>query len=105
MSPGSLTHLSDGPVRVVVSGELDIETVPLLREALDAAEYADGRGVILDLAAVSFIDSTGLQLLLSRKIAATADAPQLRIVASDVVRRLVDLAGVQHVIDLEASGG
>ena len=45
------------------SGELDRSTVDRLSSALDAAR-ADGVMVMLDLSAVSFIDTAGLRVLL-----------------------------------------
>jgi anti-anti-sigma factor len=58
------TLCRDGRVRLIVDGELDIATVPRLRELLCrlAAEHAD---VVLDLTGVTFLDSTTVRLLWS----------------------------------------
>ncbi len=46
-----------------VSGELDAYTAPDLRDALDA-ELAEGKSwVIVDMAGLSYLDSTGLGIL------------------------------------------
>ena len=97
------TEHHDGISRVVVYGELDIATVPRLRDALDEAVNGEAVTVTLDLSAISFIDSTGLHLLLSR---AQADDPdrKLRVIASEAVRRVVDLAGLADAIRFEAGG-
>jgi anti-anti-sigma factor len=61
--------VSDGRARVVAKGEIDIATADAVtravREQLDA-----GHGVVLDLSAVDFLDSTGVRALLG----ATNDA-------------------------------
>jgi anti-sigma B factor antagonist len=52
----------DGEFRV--AGELDLLTVPQLREALTSAG-ARGGDIVLDFSGVSFVDSSGLGLLIS----------------------------------------
>jgi anti-sigma B factor antagonist len=53
----------EGDARVVVSGELDMATSPQLTSAVVALADTDARRVVVDLAAVSFIDSTGVSAL------------------------------------------
>ena len=48
---------------VVASGEIDIATSPALREALVAAAESSSN-VVVDLSAVTFLDSTGLGVLM-----------------------------------------
>ena len=53
----------DGVATVSVRGEVDVYTAPQLRECLYGV-VADGIGrVVLDLSAMSFIDSTGLGVI------------------------------------------
>ncbi len=56
-----------GPGRAVVSGEVDREAAPVLRWALDAAlQVAVDRPVpelVVDLAAVDFLDAAGIGVL------------------------------------------
>ena len=64
---------SEGTETVIlaVSGEVDLGTAPGLEEAVTAAVSTVGaRAVRIDLAAVSFMDSTGLRVLLSGRQAA-----------------------------------
>ncbi len=59
-----LAHRVEGEVTVVQpSGEVDVFTAPLLREFL--LELLDGgmRKLVVDLSEVSFLDSTGLAVL------------------------------------------
>jgi anti-sigma B factor antagonist len=64
---------SEGTETVVlaVSGEVDLGTAPSLEEAVTTAvSTAGAQAVRIDLAAVSFMDSTGLRVLLSGRQAA-----------------------------------
>jgi anti-anti-sigma factor len=58
-----LESRSPGEAALRVTGELDMVTVPILREEL-ARHRGRGRRVVLDLSGVEFIDSTGLVLLM-----------------------------------------
>ena len=62
--PGKLQvgcHLSSGVAVVDVSGEVDIGTCGLLRDGLLQAVTDQGRhSLVVNLAAVNFIDSTGI---------------------------------------------
>jgi len=49
----------DGAAVVVVTGEVDMSTSPMLREGLRSPE-AQAETVVLDLRAVTFMDSSGL---------------------------------------------
>ena len=83
-------------------GELDRSTADLLGSALDAAR-ADGVSALLDLCAVSFIDSAGLRVLV--RAARAADAPDWALVivrASSAVWRLVELSGARSELPLVA---
>jgi anti-sigma B factor antagonist len=48
---------------VTVCGDVDIATVAILDRALESAIGGDVRHVVVDLAAVTFLDSTGLRAL------------------------------------------
>lgn len=52
-----------GRAVVVASGEVDVTTAPGLREALGTASQVSAR-VVLDLTAVTFLDSSGIAVLL-----------------------------------------
>ena len=87
---------------IQASGELDRSTADRLNSALDAAR-ADGVTALLDLSAVSFIDSAGLRVLLRSARAIDAHAWAWFIVrASSVVWRLVALSGTRSQLPLVA---
>ncbi|WP_432984444.1 STAS domain-containing protein [Dactylosporangium sp. CA-233914] len=87
------TPTTDGAVTVTASGELDMTSAPELINVLRHAIHAHRPSrVDLDLTAVTFMDSTGLQVL----VAADTDVGGgLRITgASPTVYRLLELTGV-----------
>ncbi len=68
---------------LTVRGEVDVNTVPRLREALGEA-VAEGSGaLVVDLSAVSFIDSSGLSALLNALRRLTRAGRRLALVVSD----------------------
>ncbi len=59
-------HVIDARTQVIsVSGEIHVSTVPEFAQRLDHAISLGKTRVILDLAGVEFIDSTGLSVLLN----------------------------------------
>lgn len=77
-----------------VTGEMDLSTVPGLRAATEAV-IADSGTVVLDLSGVSFMDSSGLALLLE----IAGRVPSFGVLnPSRAVRRLIDMSGLQSVL-------
>ena len=109
--PSSLGRLKvtieplDEACLIRASGELDRSTADRLSSALEAAR-ADGVTTLLDLSAVSFIDSAGLRVLLRSARAVNAHHWGCFIVrASGVVRRLVEVSGTTSRLPLVAPPG
>lgn len=63
---------SAGIIRVLPTGELDLSNVDQLAKVL-AAERAAATEIVLDLERLSFIDSTGLKLVLETDAASRMD--------------------------------
>jgi anti-sigma B factor antagonist len=74
----------------MVSGELDLATVPQLSAAV--AEHSDASLLVLDLTAVTFIESTGVRVLIQADRACARSGSRLVVLAGDgPVRRLLGL--------------
>lgn len=82
-----------GPWRVAeVTGDLDVQSAPLIRELVSAA----GPWLALDLRSVTFVDCSGLALLVAGQVDATRSGGTVRLAnASPVVRRLIGLLGLE----------
>jgi anti-sigma B factor antagonist len=92
-----------GVVIAAVTGEIDISTVPQLRERL--FELADSGGtLIVDLNQVTFIDSTGLGALVGTARRAAEHGGSLHAVcARPQTRKLLWMTGVDRRIPLTAT--
>ncbi len=81
---------------LIMGGELDSATAPLLQEHLDRAARS-GTAVVIDLAGLGFIDSSGLEVLLraDRELRAV-DGQLVLLGGSPAVYRVFELAGVDR---------
>jgi anti-anti-sigma factor len=82
-------------------GELDLVTVETLRAALDAIKSTER--LVLDLRGLSFIDSTGVQLLVALHQRAQRDGFQLTLMAPAApVDRAIQLCGLDQTLPFVA---
>lgn len=89
----------DGALRIVAEGELDVASAPLLEQALLDAEQADAPVILLDIEAVTFIDSTGLRVLLEAHARSSRDSKRLRVTrGAPQAQRLFNLARADHIL-------
>ena len=89
---------------VRVSGELDMDTSPMLEDCLREVIDAGARRVVLDLAGVAFMDSSGLSLLVltHRRLADVGG----RLCLADVretVRYVLVLSALDRVLGMYES--
>lgn len=83
-----------GAVRIVVSGDVDLVTGEHLERALLRAEDR-AAAIVLDLSAVEFFDSTGLQILLDADRRAHDGTHELSVVTGDgEAARVIELTQV-----------
>jgi anti-sigma B factor antagonist len=83
-------------------GELDMDTVETLRAALDEVQNA-GR-LVLDLRGVSFMDSTGLHLLVALHDRSQREGFQLMLVAPAApANKAIQLCGLEHALPFVAA--
>jgi anti-sigma B factor antagonist len=86
---------------VAVAGEIDLATAPELGAALDGIEGSPGSTVHLDLAEVSFLDSSGISVLVDfRSRLETGGASLALHRASPTVQRVLEISGLGSMFDL-----
>ena len=92
--------LEDDVVRLALAGELDVCTAKAVRAQLDALEPGFSR-LVVDLRRLTFMDSTGVRLLLDVHDAAGRDGHELVVVnGSRPVARVLELTGVDRLLPL-----
>jgi anti-anti-sigma factor len=80
-------------------GELDLATVKELERELRRAEASDVQAIVLDLAGLTFMDSTGVRLLLQATANSRADSCRLTLLRGPgPVQRVLQICGVQDTL-------
>jgi anti-anti-sigma factor len=92
-----------GRVRVRLRGELDLATAPVVENRLRELG-ARGEPVLLDLDALTFIDASGIRLLLTAAEAAARDGWVFAITqGSEPVRRLFEMLTLDAQLPIDRS--
>ncbi len=94
------TEASAEVLKVIAEGEIDLDAAPALRSALGAAELDASRPVVLDLSPVTFIDSSGIGVLVEAAQRADADGRRLSIIGCPAVDRVIEIAGLRDRLPL-----
>ena len=82
--------------RLVVIGELDLRTVPIVEAEIAALRDAGVRRIILDLSSLEFMDSAGLHLILEIDAEARQDGFSIALIAGPpAVQRVFELTNTQ----------
>lgn len=77
-------------------GELDLATVEELERELLRAEASDADAIVVDLSGLSFMDSSGVRMLLEASARSRADACRLSLLRGvAAVERVLQISGVQ----------
>ncbi len=83
--------------RAVVSlrGELDLASAPLLQSEIQSSQIVSAAALVLDLQELTFIDSTGLRVLLGAHKSSTERGQEFAVTrGSPQVQRLLSITGV-----------
>jgi len=101
LNPGELYVVVNGAgprYEVYVHGELDMSTAPRLSETLASLDSEPGAVVTVDLAGMTFVDSTGLTVLIDglKRLRQGGGDLVLRSPASRT-RRVLEITGLTQV--------
>jgi anti-sigma B factor antagonist len=90
----------DGIV-VIAKGEIDLATSPQLRDALTHPD-AHAATVVLDLREVTFIDSSGLGVIVGQQKRAQEHDERFSVAVGGAaaVQRILELSGLVKVLDI-----
>lgn len=95
-------HLDSGVAVVEVTGEVDVATCSVLRDGLlRVVSDEDYRGLVVNLAGVHFIDSTGIGVLVGvwRRVRSTEGSLALAA-PSRQVQSILDATGLTKVLSI-----
>ena len=88
-----------------LEGEMDLESSPLLRQRLDDEIAAGGQHMILDMAGVTFLDSSGLGVILGRYRRIKEVGGDLAIAQPPPpIRRVLEVSGILSIVPVRGSG-
>ena len=91
---------SDGQLVLTATGEIDLSNVEPFTEALETAvAEADRSGsgtLVVDLSAVAYLDSAGVNVLFPH-------AEHIRVIAHPFLVRLLDISGFSALASVEAA--
>jgi anti-sigma B factor antagonist len=86
---------------LTLAGELDLATVPELREQMIAATEAGARSLVLDMREVSFMDSTALAAIINAKKRMGEGGQVTLVLPRDSYGRLIfEATGLDGVLDV-----
>ena len=104
-TPGTLvitSAIENGAVSIALSGELDLAGARQLEMRLDEAERGSPERLVIDLRDLSFIDSTGLRLLLQADARARERGCELVLRRGEAtVQRVFEVTGALDVLRFE----
>jgi anti-sigma B factor antagonist len=90
-----------GNVTLCLTGEIDMSSAESIRDTALSAMQRHGTTVHVDLSAVTFMDSTGLQALLALRRRVELSGGSLRLVGpTHTVMRILDVTGVMPLFEI-----
>ncbi len=101
----SISSDARGAITVVhVGGEIDVYTAPVLREHLDEHISQGRHHLVVDLGGVSFMDSTGLGVLVGRlKLVRVKNGTLSLVCSSERILKVFSITGLDKVFQIFAS--
>jgi anti-sigma B factor antagonist len=94
----------EGTAVVTVAGEIDVYTSPLLQERLVEVLRDGISSIVLDLSAVTFLDSTGLGVLITGlKRCRSAEGDLSLVTAQPNVLKVLEITGLNDVFQIHDS--
>jgi anti-sigma B factor antagonist len=92
----------DSPIMILkLAGRLDASTVNQLERALDDAQSAGARAILVDMSQLTYVSSSGLRVLLSARSAMRKKGGDIFLCAlSPSVREVFDMVGFSAIFSL-----
>jgi anti-anti-sigma factor len=96
----SMTSERDGDVHAIrLFGELDLASAGAVQAELERAEAGDARSLLLDLSGLTFMDSSGVRVVVTAHARSRADTNRLELVRGQAaVQRVLEICGVADLL-------
>jgi anti-anti-sigma factor len=94
--------MTEDPHGLRLEGEIDLATAPALQDAL-IARLTEGKPVTLDMKGVTFVDSSGVQVILSAAVGSRSEGTVIVRDPSAAVLRVMELIGIEAIPQIEVS--
>jgi anti-sigma B factor antagonist len=93
------SHRDGGATTIVADGDLDLASAPELEREIAAVVTGEVAAVVVDLSAVAFLDSAGINALLKGRRLAQERGLRYRVAgATDLVRQVLEMTGVWSLL-------
>ncbi len=94
----NVDRLEDGSLTLLATGEIDLSNVGMFAHAIgDAiAERGDGEAVTVDLSAVDYLDSGGINVLFTF-------ADHIRLIVKPLLMPVLTISGLTEMAPVEAA--
>lgn len=106
-SAGSLLHVDatehDGVAVVLLAGDLDLDSAPQLRDALDRLVVLGCRDVVVDVGLLHFCGAVGLGILVATARGLPSGGVLTLVGATGMLRRLLRVTGVDDIVRVESA--
>ncbi len=94
----------DNMTTLVLSGEIDAYTAPVLKEALLPLTKQPNTEIIVDLEKVNYMDSTGLGVFISALKSSKEHSTSLKLIQlQDRVHRLFKITSLDSIITIDTT--
>ncbi|MER7983308.1 STAS domain-containing protein [Streptomyces sp. NPDC095817] len=92
--------IATGPI-LELTGDLDYDSAPRLRETVNELTLTRGQVLTLDLASLEYCDSSGLTVILAARNLATEQGADVTLAAiPDNVARILSITGLDRVFTI-----
>ncbi len=100
MTPLTLNtdHGVDGTTRVTAAGEIDISNIHVFTEALTNASEGTGRPITVDMSAVKYLDSAGVNVLFKH----ADEIDRLHLIVHPLLVRVLSITGLSEIAIVES---
>jgi anti-sigma B factor antagonist len=90
---------ADGTPRVIAAGEIDLSNIAVFTEALTNARAGTRRPITVDLSAVKYVDSAGINALFDH----ADEVDRLHLIVHPFLFRVLTISGLSEIAIVESA--